>query len=155
MSRQTLSRQVRQLERAVQAQPLDRSGRSVRPTDTGASHALHTRRALRDLAAANAPLARPRRRQSASGRRNAPPNHPTWGAGKNAVMSRNQRAPHRCGALALCVSVTAPRPYQSPEPEGRAAAPVRGARRGRSGDRRRGAGPSDRRPSKGRTEMTG
>ncbi|MFH8554201.1 LysR family transcriptional regulator [Streptomyces celluloflavus] len=74
MSQPALSQQIRRPEHTTQAQPLDRSGHSVRPTDTGASQA---RRTLRDLAA-NAPPARPRPRQSASNRRNAPPNHPSW-----------------------------------------------------------------------------
>ncbi|MFE5737226.1 LysR family transcriptional regulator [Streptomyces celluloflavus] len=51
MSQPALSQQIRRPEHATQAQQLDRSGRSVRTTDTGASHALHTRRAVRDLAA--------------------------------------------------------------------------------------------------------
>ncbi|MYU55447.1 MULTISPECIES: LysR family transcriptional regulator [Streptomyces] len=75
MSQPALSQQIRRPEHTTQAQPLDRSGHSVLPTDTGASHARH---ALRDLTAANAPPARPPRRQSTSGRRNAPPNHPSW-----------------------------------------------------------------------------
>ncbi|MFE7663701.1 LysR family transcriptional regulator [Streptomyces celluloflavus] len=59
MPQQALSQQIRRPEHTTQAQPLDRSGHSVLPTDTGASHARH---ALRDPAAANAPPAR--RRQS-------------------------------------------------------------------------------------------
>ncbi|MFC8713038.1 transcriptional regulator CynR [Streptomyces sp. NPDC057197] len=52
ISQPTLSQQVRQLERTVGAQLLDRTGRSVRLTDAGETYALHARRALRDLATA-------------------------------------------------------------------------------------------------------
>ncbi|TJZ58943.1 transcriptional regulator CynR [Streptomyces piniterrae] len=52
VSQPTLSQQIKQLERAVQAQLLDRSGRSVRLTDAGESYAHYARRALQDLAAA-------------------------------------------------------------------------------------------------------
>ncbi|MFB7595572.1 transcriptional regulator CynR [Streptomyces sp. NPDC056160] len=52
ISQPTLSQQVRQLERTVGAQLLDRTGRSVRLTDAGETYARHARRALRDLAAA-------------------------------------------------------------------------------------------------------
>ncbi|MCK7622264.1 transcriptional regulator CynR [Streptomyces sp. RS10V-4] len=52
ISQPTLSQQVRQLERAVGAQLLDRTGRSMRLTDAGTAYAEHARRALRDLAAA-------------------------------------------------------------------------------------------------------
>ncbi|WP_326697168.1 transcriptional regulator CynR [Streptomyces sp. NBC_01754] len=51
ISQPTLSQQVRQLERAVGAQLLDRTGRGVRLTDAGETYAHHARRALRDLAA--------------------------------------------------------------------------------------------------------
>lgn len=51
ISQPTLSQQVRQLERAVGVQLLDRSGRTVRPTDAGTAYLHHARRALRDLAA--------------------------------------------------------------------------------------------------------
>ncbi|MEU6418834.1 transcriptional regulator CynR [Streptomyces spiralis] len=52
ISQPTLSQQVRQLERTVGVQLLDRSGRSVRLTDAGETYARYARRALRDLAAA-------------------------------------------------------------------------------------------------------
>ncbi|MFI5939318.1 transcriptional regulator CynR [Streptomyces uncialis] len=51
ISQPTLSQQVRQLERTLGAQLLDRSGRTVRLTDAGEVYAGHARRALRDLAA--------------------------------------------------------------------------------------------------------
>ncbi|MDT8913601.1 transcriptional regulator CynR [Amycolatopsis sp. PS_44_ISF1] len=52
VSQPTLSHQIRQLERMVGAQLLDRSGRAVRLTDTGIAYAEHAGRALQDLAAA-------------------------------------------------------------------------------------------------------
>ncbi|WP_203635177.1 transcriptional regulator CynR [Streptomyces sp. SID10815] len=52
VSQPTLSQQVRQLERTVGAQLLDRTARRVRLTDAGETYAHHARRALRDLAAA-------------------------------------------------------------------------------------------------------
>ncbi|MEV7215425.1 transcriptional regulator CynR [Kitasatospora cineracea] len=52
ISQPTLSQQVRQLERALGAQLLDRTGRTVRLTDAGRAYARHARSALRDLAAA-------------------------------------------------------------------------------------------------------
>lgn len=52
VSQPTLSQQIQQLERAVGAQLLDRSGRSVRLTDAGHAYLTHARRALRELAAA-------------------------------------------------------------------------------------------------------
>ena len=51
-SQPTLSQQVRQLEEQLRVQLLDRSGRSVRPTDAGELYLLHARRALRELEAA-------------------------------------------------------------------------------------------------------
>ncbi|MFH7594532.1 transcriptional regulator CynR [Streptomyces racemochromogenes] len=52
ISQPTLSQQIRQLERTLGVQLLDRSGRTVRLTDAGSVYADHARRALRDLAAA-------------------------------------------------------------------------------------------------------
>ncbi|MBF2951917.1 transcriptional regulator CynR, partial [Pseudomonas aeruginosa] len=52
VSQPTLSQQVRQLEEQLRVQLLDRSGRSVRPTDVGELYLLHARRALRELEAA-------------------------------------------------------------------------------------------------------
>ncbi|MBT2382159.1 transcriptional regulator CynR [Streptomyces sp. ISL-11] len=51
ISQPTLSQQVKQLERALRVQLLDRSGRTVRLTDAGEAYVHHARRALRDLAA--------------------------------------------------------------------------------------------------------
>ncbi|MFD9355041.1 transcriptional regulator CynR [Streptomyces sp. NPDC060031] len=52
ISQPTLSQQVKQLERMVGTQLLDRTGRTVRLTDAGETYAHYARRALRDLAAA-------------------------------------------------------------------------------------------------------
>ncbi|MFE3560719.1 transcriptional regulator CynR [Streptomyces sp. NPDC059193] len=52
ISQPTLSQQVKQLERTVGAQLLDRTGRAVRLTDAGATYVHYARGALRDLAAA-------------------------------------------------------------------------------------------------------
>ncbi|RUJ27315.1 transcriptional regulator CynR [Pseudomonas aeruginosa] len=52
VSQPILSQQVRQLEEQLRVQLLDRSGRSVRPTDAGELYLLHARRALRELEAA-------------------------------------------------------------------------------------------------------
>ncbi|MFI1102178.1 transcriptional regulator CynR [Streptomyces melanogenes] len=52
ISQPTLSQQVKQLERTVGAQLLDRTGRTVRLTDAGETYVHYARRALRELAAA-------------------------------------------------------------------------------------------------------
>ncbi|WP_042422488.1 transcriptional regulator CynR [Streptacidiphilus anmyonensis] len=52
ISQPTLSQQIRQLERTLGTQLLDRTGRTVRLTDAGDAFARHARGALRDLAAA-------------------------------------------------------------------------------------------------------
>ncbi|MEU6672043.1 transcriptional regulator CynR [Streptomyces sp. NPDC046727] len=52
ISQPTLSQQIRQLERTLGTQLLDRTGRTVRLTDAGEAYAHHARSALRDLAAA-------------------------------------------------------------------------------------------------------
>ncbi|MEV0335161.1 transcriptional regulator CynR [Nocardia sp. NPDC050717] len=51
ISQPTLSQQIKQLERLLGVQLLDRSGRTVRLTDAGAAYARHARDALRDLEA--------------------------------------------------------------------------------------------------------
>lgn len=56
VSQPTLSQQIRQLERLVGFQLLDRTGRTVRLTDAGEVYASHARRALLDLAAADRAL---------------------------------------------------------------------------------------------------
>ncbi|MEU3597297.1 transcriptional regulator CynR [Streptomyces sp. NPDC006798] len=52
ISQPTLSQQIKQLERTVGAQLLERTGRTVRLTDAGEAYVRYARRALRDLAAA-------------------------------------------------------------------------------------------------------
>ncbi|MDK0523796.1 transcriptional regulator CynR [Streptomyces sp. ML-6] len=52
ISQPTLSQQIKQLERAVGVQLLDRTGRTVRLTDAGETYVHYARHALRDLAAA-------------------------------------------------------------------------------------------------------
>ncbi|WP_411145597.1 LysR family transcriptional regulator [Streptomyces sp. x-80] len=51
ISQPAISQQIRQLERAAPAQPLDRSGRPARPTGAGVGHIHYAHRALPDLAA--------------------------------------------------------------------------------------------------------
>ncbi|GAA2446260.1 transcriptional regulator CynR [Streptomyces pulveraceus] len=53
ISQPTLSQQIKQLERVVGVQLLDRGGRGVRPTDAGEAYVHYARRALRELAAAD------------------------------------------------------------------------------------------------------
>ncbi|MCY0938980.1 transcriptional regulator CynR [Streptomyces sp. H34-S4] len=52
ISQPTLSQQIKQLERTVGVQLLDRTGRGVRLTDAGETYVHHARGALRELAAA-------------------------------------------------------------------------------------------------------
>jgi LysR family cyn operon transcriptional activator len=52
VSQPTLSQQIKQLERTVGAQLLDRTGRTVRLTEAGEAYVHYARCALRDLAAA-------------------------------------------------------------------------------------------------------
>jgi LysR family cyn operon transcriptional activator len=52
VSQPALSQQIRQLEEALGAQLLDRSGRVVRPTDAGRVYIEHARRAVREFEAA-------------------------------------------------------------------------------------------------------
>ncbi|MFJ6438427.1 transcriptional regulator CynR [Streptomyces sp. NPDC091416] len=52
ISQPTLSQQIKQLERTVGAQLLDRTGRTVRLTDAGQTYVHYARRVVRDLAAA-------------------------------------------------------------------------------------------------------
>ncbi|WIX77157.1 transcriptional regulator CynR [Amycolatopsis carbonis] len=49
VSQPTLSQQIKQLERTLGVQLLDRTGRAVRPTDAGEAYVRHVRAALRDL----------------------------------------------------------------------------------------------------------
>src|ERR1700743_3958141 len=49
VSQPTLSQQIKQLEDALGAQLLDRSGRGVRLTDAGEAYVQYARRALQDL----------------------------------------------------------------------------------------------------------
>src|ERR1700754_1630524 len=49
VSQPTLSQQIRQLEDALGAQLLDRTGRTIRLTDAGEAYAQYARRALQDL----------------------------------------------------------------------------------------------------------
>ncbi|GAU65780.1 cyn operon transcriptional activator CynR [Streptomyces sp. NBRC 110611] len=56
ISQPTLSQQVKQLERTLGEQLLDRTGRAVRLTDAGETYVHHARRALCDLAAAERAL---------------------------------------------------------------------------------------------------
>ncbi|MEU5402220.1 transcriptional regulator CynR [Streptomyces sp. NPDC005963] len=51
VSQPTLSQQIKQLEKALGAQLLDRTGRTVRLTDAGETYLRYARSALRDLAA--------------------------------------------------------------------------------------------------------
>ncbi|AET88608.1 MULTISPECIES: transcriptional regulator CynR [Caballeronia] len=51
VSQPTLSQQIRQLEDALSAQLLDRSGRTIQLTDAGAAYLLYAQRALQDLEA--------------------------------------------------------------------------------------------------------
>jgi LysR family transcriptional regulator, cyn operon transcriptional activator len=51
VSQPALSQQIRQLEERLGAQLLDRSGRTIRPTDSGEAFLAHARRALAELAA--------------------------------------------------------------------------------------------------------
>ncbi|WP_093893903.1 transcriptional regulator CynR [Streptomyces sp. Ncost-T10-10d] len=53
ISQPTLSQQIKQLEKVVGVQLLDRSGRNVRPTDAGEVYVRYAQRALRELAAAD------------------------------------------------------------------------------------------------------
>jgi LysR family cyn operon transcriptional activator len=49
VSQPTLSQQIKQMETALGTRLLDRSGRTVRPTDAGEVLLQHARRALREL----------------------------------------------------------------------------------------------------------
>ncbi|QLE75081.1 transcriptional regulator CynR [Streptomyces rectiverticillatus] len=51
VSQPTLSQQIKQLERSLRVQLLDRSGRTVRLTDAGEAYTRYARHALQDLAA--------------------------------------------------------------------------------------------------------
>ncbi|MGW7045737.1 transcriptional regulator CynR [Streptomyces avermitilis] len=52
ISQPTLSQQIKQMERVIGAQLLDRTGRTVRLTDVGETYVHYARRALQELAAA-------------------------------------------------------------------------------------------------------
>src|SRR6266850_1580191 len=49
VSQPTLSQQIRQLEETLRVQLLDRSGRKIQLTDSGAAYLHYARRALQDL----------------------------------------------------------------------------------------------------------
>jgi LysR family transcriptional regulator, cyn operon transcriptional activator len=49
VSQPALSQQIRELEERMGVQLLDRSGRTVRPTDVGEAYLRHVRRALDEL----------------------------------------------------------------------------------------------------------
>src|SRR6476619_1144584 len=49
VSQPALSQQIRELEERMGVQLLDRSGRTVRPTDVGESYLRHVQRALDEL----------------------------------------------------------------------------------------------------------
>lgn len=55
ISQPTLSQQIKQMERVVGAQLLDRSGRTVRPTDAGEAYVYYAKRVLRTWRPPTAP----------------------------------------------------------------------------------------------------